>query len=559
MGNEFLVERNLIIMTVNLRACFSVLFAALIIILTMLLSIQIGAKSTDMIKKEIGYSLGKTSLELADKLDHYMWSRYSEIEIFSKLKALREEDIAETQLLLNQLKSEIPSFTWVGVTDESGNVQAATNNILVGKSIAERPVYQEAVEHSFIGDVHEAVLLAKLLPNPTNEPLQFVDISVPITNAEGEFKGVLASHLSWAWASEIKESLKSSFQKEDKEQEIFIVSPRDNTVILGPEAFVGKSLNLESIKRAQAKKGGWILEEWPDGKQYLTGFALGEGYKDYPGLGWTILVRESEKSAFASVRDLKTYILLLGALTAVIFAVLGWFLAGLLAKPLRNISQAADQLLSGKRVEIPDYKGIKDIEILSSSLRNLLRDLSKTESELGQMATLAHHDKLTGLPNRIGLDLHIAQILKDTDQRTGNQTYVFLYLDLDGFKRVNDKLGHHSGDLLLQEVAGRLTGNLKESFVCRLGGDEFLVVLNTSLCDPIEKGQQVAEKIVKLLREPFNLDNTTIQIGCSVGGAVWPSHEKDIFKLIRLADQALYTSKKEGKNQFSFYDVKKGI
>ncbi|KIL50602.1 sensor domain-containing diguanylate cyclase [Jeotgalibacillus soli] len=546
-------------MSISLRACFSVLFATLIIILTILLSIQISAKSTKIIENEIGDSLGETSFELADKLDHYMWSRYSEIKIFSGLKALRGEDITETQILLDQLKSQISSFTWIGVTDEHGNVQAATNGILVGKSIADRPVYQEALDHPFIGDVHEAVLLSKLLPNPTNEPLQFVDISVPIVDAKGEFKGVLASHLNWDWASEIEESLRSSFQKENKNQEIFIVSSRDNTVLLGPKAFVGKPLNLESIKRAQAKKDGWILEEWPDGKQYLTGFSLGEGYKDYPGLGWTILVRESEESAFASAKDLKIYILLLGAFTAIIFAVLGWFLAGIVAKPLRNISRAADQLLSGKRVEIPAYRGIKDVEILSSSLRNLLHDLSRTESELGQMANLAHHDKLTSLPNRIGLDLYINQISKDTDQRTGNQTYTFLYLDLDGFKKVNDKLGHHAGDLLLQEVAGRLKGSLKESFFCRLGGDEFLVVLNTSLCNPIEEGQQAAEKLVKLLREPFNIENTRVQIGCSVGGAIWPSHDKDIFKVIRLADQALYVSKKRGKNQFSFYDVKKDI
>jgi hypothetical protein len=85
--------------------------------------------------------------------------------------------------------------------------------LLVGKSILERPIYQEAVEHPFIGDVHDAILLAKLLPNPSNEPLQFVDISVPIMNSQGEFKGVIASHLSWAWANEIKEFLSSSFQK----------------------------------------------------------------------------------------------------------------------------------------------------------------------------------------------------------------------------------------------------------------------------------------------------------------------------------------------------------
>jgi len=537
-------------MGINLRTCFSVLFAVLIFVQSALLSSTIGGRSTDTLKRKIGSSLDQTAFELADKLDHYMWSRASEIEVFSKLKVLREgADLKEKRMLLDQLKSNIPSFTWVGITDEKGNVTASTDGILTGKSIAERPVFQEAQEHAFVGDVHDAVLLSKLLPHPGNEPLQFVDISVPIVGSDGVFEGVLASHLSWEWASEVKESLNNTLQKEDKGQEVFVVSARDNTVLLGPKHMVGKQLKLKSISSAQKGKDGWMLEEWPDGEKYLTGYAYGNGYKDYPGLGWTVLVRESEASAFAPVNELERYILIFGALSAAVFAILGWFLAGIVAKPLHRISLAANQLLSGKRVEIPKYRGFKDVEILSSSLRDLLGNLTKTETELGHMANLAHHDKLTGLPNRIGLDFYISQITEQTDSKPAGASYAFLYLDLDGFKQVNDTLGHHAGDVLLQEVAGRLTEGLEEDvFVSRLGGDEFLVIVHDG-----SKGKAAAGHIVEMLQEPFMIEKQEVRIGCSVGVALWPADDPDLFKVIRLADQALYAAKREGKGRFFFY------
>lgn len=136
------------------------------------------------------------------------------------------------KLLLNQLQDSFPTFSWVGFMNLKGNVLASTDGILRGENLSERPVYQEGIKGKFIGDVHDAVLLAKLLPNPTGEPLQFVDISFPLKYKNGEIAGVLAAHLSWAWAKEVEKSVLEPLKHEEKDIEMFIVSQKENTVLL---------------------------------------------------------------------------------------------------------------------------------------------------------------------------------------------------------------------------------------------------------------------------------------------------------------------------------------
>ncbi|MFZ3590782.1 sensor domain-containing diguanylate cyclase [Bacillus sp. DJP31] len=491
---------------------------------------------------------------MADKLDHFMWSRYGEITVISKLNVLQEPtNQDEIRLLLNELKTSFPSFSWVGFTNSNGTVMASTDDILVGKSISERPVFTEAKEQTFIGDVHDAVLLSKLLPNPTGEPLQFVDISSPIMTKDGVFVGVLAAHLSWEWAEEVKRSVIQPLEEKNNQKEILIISKRENTVLLGPKNLIGKKLELPAIQQAQSGKNGWSIEEWEDGKQYLTGYALADGLLNYPGLDWTVLVRQPKEVAFFSVAELKEYILLVGFLSTILFAIISWFLAGIISNPLKQISLTAERLRKGEKVEIPYTKGIRDIEVLSNSLRDLLSTLVKTESALNKMEILAQKDKLTDLPNRLALEQYLNSYTS-TDLEEAGDSLTFLFLDLDGFKQVNDKFGHDLGDRLLKEVANRLQSSLRrKEFVCRLGGDEFVIVIVSTATSALENGTLVGKRIIQSLNKSFELEKKIINIGCSVGGSVWPQDDTDPYQVLRNADKALYDSKRNGKNELTFF------
>ncbi|WP_114351110.1 sensor domain-containing diguanylate cyclase [Saliterribacillus persicus] len=530
--------------SISLRRLLSISFATIVIILILLLSFIIGQRSIKEVQSEIGNSLGESAFLMGDKLDHFMWSRYGEIGVLSELQDLRDpEDLNDVKILLDQLKATFADFAWIGYTDKNGTVRASTSGILEGVDISERPVYKEAQNDTFIGDVHEAILLAELLPNPTGEEMKFVDISTPIYNYNDEFIGVLAAHLSWDWMKEVRSTMTETL-KNKKELEVFVISESDKTIILGPDDLIGEPLDLESLSAAEVDQGGWNIEIWPDGEEYLTGYVKTDGYQDYRGLGWTILVRQPTEVAYSSTRELITFFLISGVLLVILFALIGWFIAGKIASPIKRITNVADRLRDGEDLEIPTYKGIVEIEILSDSLRNLINNLTQTETALEKMEDVAHQDHLTRLPNRNGLENFLDKATKNFD------TLIILYLDLDGFKEINDTFGHQVGDELLYQIGIRIKANVRnDELVARIGGDEFVVVLTTSN-DPLELAENVGERIISSINQPITINNQKVTVGCSIGGAVWRSeHGDSITEIVRRADEALYKVKRKQKNK----------
>lgn len=537
--------------SISLRTYFSMIFGILIIIMTGILSATIGDRASTAVKSEIGNSLQGTAYQMVDKMDSFMWSRSGEIYTLSELDALKNlEDTAEIQKLLDKLKESFPVFAWIGLTDENGIVIASTQGILSGADISQRPVFTEGIEGEFIGDVHDAVMLAKLLPNPTGEAMKFVDISIPIIDDAGLTKGVLAAHLSWEWASEVERSVLAPLH-ERSNIEMFVISSVDNIVLLGQKDMIGKQLTLESLEEAKLKKEHWSVEKWDDGKLYFTGFALENGYMDYEGLGWTVIVRQPLHDAYSGVRQLQFFIMIIGVVFAFLFSIAGWLLAGKISNPINKVSTAAEELRKGSQIQIPAYRGIKEVELLSVSLRELVASLTRSESALGEMKNAAHHDHLTSMPNRFGLERFLGTATKSASLR--GSVLIFLCLDLDGFKAINDTYGHHAGDILLQEVAQRLTSIVRnEELVARLGGDEFAVILQASENKPVEDGYAVSNRIIKELNRPFLVDGHRVYIGCSVGGAIWEAND-DTRQVLQLADEALYRSKNNGKNRATFH------
>jgi len=165
---------------------------------------------------------------------------------------------------------------------------------------------------------------------------------------------------------------------------------------------------------------------------------------------------------------------------------------------------------------------------------------------------LAHHDTLTGLPNRISLHEKAKAMLQAAEESASN--LALMLLDLDRFKEVNDTLGHHVGDQLLQQIGPRLREVLhgRDALISRLGGDEFAIVLRSS-CGT-EETVQVAEQIRGALMRPFGVQGLNLEIGASIGIACYPQHGKDSHSLLRSADVAMYQSKRSNI-AVTLYDV----
>lgn len=165
---------------------------------------------------------------------------------------------------------------------------------------------------------------------------------------------------------------------------------------------------------------------------------------------------------------------------------------------------------------------------------------------------LAHFDQLTDLPNRTLLLDRLTQAISISARH--NQNISLLFIDLDGFKQVNDTFGHNIGDCLLKEVGKRLLGCIREEdTVARLGGDEFVVSLIES---NLTRGIMVAERILEKLKQPYDLglNEVITSISGSIGIAEYPGHAENRNDLLEAADKAMYAAKRRGKNQFAVFD-----
>lgn len=178
------------------------------------------------------------------------------------------------------------------------------------------------------------------------------------------------------------------------------------------------------------------------------------------------------------------------------------------------------------------------------------RDVTKSAQVLDQLQHLANFDGLTGLPNRNLFMDRLQQALSHTDRE--KQQVALAYLDMDGFKQVNDTYGHAVGDELLQAVALRLKGCIRQvDTVARLCGDEFAMILaNTS---GIESVQRVLNKIIDTFNQSPMLGKLDMKGACSIGVSVYPRDGEEVSELLRCADIAMYRAKARGGNSYSFY------
>lgn len=218
------------------------------------------------------------------------------------------------------------------------------------------------------------------------------------------------------------------------------------------------------------------------------------------------------------------------------------------SSPIVVLSGSGDEELAALAVRegAQDYlvKGHVDEFLLARALRYAI----ERGQEAKRMATLAFYDALTGLQNRSSFMLSFEQTLGRA--RRERRQVACMFVDLDGFKAVNDTLGHQAGDHVLIVVAQILRDSVRASdLVCRLGGDEFVVVLS-SITKPTDAGV-VAEKILLAIDRPIGVSGKRAHVTASIGISFFPEDSESPETLVRIADAVMYEAKKAGKNRFA--------
>jgi diguanylate cyclase (GGDEF)-like protein/PAS domain S-box-containing protein len=374
--------------SIALAPSLAALTAVVMLLLTFVTLQLVGYTLAKQAKDDIGRNLAELAFQTTDKLDRGMYERYREVKLMAERHEITSPDVPIDikRKVLESMQETHPYYAWIGLTDNQGEVKIATKRLLENKNVSARPWFSAAYKGVNLHDVHEAVLLAKLLPNPTGEPKRFFDIAFPIRDAKGVIAGVFGTHLSWQWAADVQRSVLRPLA-ERKAVDTLILS-KGGAVLLGPKEYTGQILHQDSFERAAREGNGALVETWPDGKRYLVGYSQSRGHRTYPGLGWIVVVRQPLDEAFKPVQDLRDKILWMGLCAAALVSALVWFFARNITKPLATITHYAEALRAGQTREIPPIRSrLTEVQILQSALNALLSKLQANEQGLRELNT----------------------------------------------------------------------------------------------------------------------------------------------------------------------------
>lgn len=419
------------------------------------------------------------------------------------------------------------------VTNADGLVVLDYPTINGRRALSLKP-YADDYRHVMAG---EFVLGQPILSPASREPI--LAMLAPLRDASGKVAGALAgstelnapgflNHLQQARLGRAGSFLLVSPARR------LVVASNDPAQIFKPLPAPGADGLLDSA--VQGYRGHGVGPN-AEGVTEIKAFAA------VPGTDWFVEVRQPLAQALPTVDRVRALIARGGVIQgAIIFLLVVlayvWFF-----RPLRRAAALADRMTRGEIPLSPLPVARRDeVGHLTMAFNGLLARLKLHQSELQHQA---HHDVLTGLPNRIMLAERMEEALARAERLKSG--IVLLFLDLDGFKPINDQLGHKAGDQVLQEVARRLRQVARRSdTLARVGGDEF-VLLATDLGGPLDQGAKVlAEKCIKAVSEPLWLASAQFHLGVSVGIAMCDGR-CDADSLLQAADKAMYTAKASGR------------
>jgi diguanylate cyclase len=267
-----------------------------------------------------------------------------------------------------------------------------------------------------------------------------------------------------------------------------------------------------------------------------------------PSSAWFVVARITTSELFAPITRLRHFILITTAILVPIFLIIMGLGLRYQLRLLRRAAQHAERMTRGE-IPLAPLPLIHQDELghLTAAFNGVLDRLLASRAELEHRA---HHDGLTGLPNRRLLADRVQQAIARA--RRGEQQVALLYLDLDGFKAINDRWGHSAGDAALCEVAERLGSLLRcEDTLARVGGDEF-VILVTDVHGQVKSAvEAVANKCLDVFTENFLIHGQWYRLGASLGIAIGRG-ECALDELLRAADAAMYRAKEAGGGRFAW-------
>ena len=546
----------------SLKLQLTAVFGALVVIASAAITWELSAMLQARVRADAGRTLTFIATNASRIFSAGLETNASVVEVLAHREELWADglDSAQVRRTLDTLKLTQAHAAWVGVADASGRVLAATDGLLLGVNVAERPWFRQASNGLFVGDLHAAKLLEPLLPaSASGEPLRFLDYAAPIRR-DGRTVGVLGIHVSWDWAAEVIDTVLPA-EARSAGIEVFIFD-RKGDVIFAPD---GRSQQLarDGWRVPVLRGDAAAVLAWQDGRDFLTAAARLPSTAPVTDLGWTVVAREPAQHALAEVEQARRKAILIGLLIALAGAVLAGVAAHRFGADVRRMARAVRDVEAGvPEARIPSADSSAEMRTLAQAVGSMTNRLLTAREELElqvrqrtheleianeELGRQARTDALTGLLNRRVFDPMLVRMLADA-RATGRELSV-LMIDADHFKRINDVHGHPVGDRVLRMLADTLREQLRASdVVARFGGEEFAVLLPET---PSSKARARAQAITGHIAGQYSpvWGVVTVSIGVSsCGDGLTPPEE-----LLRQADEALYRAKAEGRNRVCVY------
>lgn len=659
----------------KIRTKITLIFLILSLVPLTLMSYVVYQNGKKALKENLGATYQLLARQTIDKIDRTLYEVYRDVAAWSELEVMDEiiagdVDGKMTSFLIS-LSQQYGYFSSISAMNRDGRVIASSRPEFIGRQFNANPFFKSAIKRK--------PYLEDLYFDATGQEW-VISFSFPITAKfqQDEVIGVLSAR--WKAEELVKLTQVLSHQGEESLHARIVLVQDEGLVISGPASrqaglFENLRINDELRKTilSDLSGNGYLIGKDEENKAALIAYARSKGYRDFPGMGWRILVLKDVETAFRSIDRLKVVVFRVEGIVAFFVLILSLWVTRRMAQPILQISRAAGRVAKGDFEARAEYHANDEIGSLTKTFNQMIRDLKEQRAQLvdkhyvdsiianmmnslividpegrirrvnkstvallgyseaelidqpiekifnekhprkgawiGQLlqqgflrniesnyrakdgrivpvwfscsvmrdaqervegivcvaqdiserkrslARLNHmvnHDTLTNLPNRTLFVGRLTQLLSGIHRR--KRLMAVLSLDLDRFKNINDTLGHVIGDLLLQRVAERLMGCVREGdTIARLGGDEFVLLID-DIMRPEDVGK-IAKKILETFRRPMLLKGNEFFITTSIGISLYPNDGKTAETLLKKADTAMYRAKEQGKNNYQLFSA----
>ena len=544
----------------SLRTQIALLFGALVAATVVLVALGFGEWIQRDAQREAGRALQLIAGNAARTLADGLHERAVQTRVLADAEMVWRKGLGspEVQNMLMRTQARQQHTAWVGMADTQGKVMAATGGLLVGQSVAARPWFQKGLEGPFVGDGRQALLLGSLLERPPGaEPARFVDFSAPV-RVDGRLVGVVGMHGGWEWTGDVIESLIAP-EAARAGLEVFVFDREGAPIYAPAKRMQALSQAGQRAPATNAAKGSPQVIDWLDGERALSANVQLPTHNSVSNLGWQVVARQPIAQAYARSTGVVRRALLVGLAAAGIAALLSWLLARRLSEDLQNLARAASNVNAGAHeAAIPLRGSSREVFELSSAMAHMTARMLQANDEMEEQVRLrtqqleranqeldrqARTDALTGLLNRRGFEAQIGFALALAARNL--QPLSVVTLDVDHFKRINDRYGHAVGDAVLQRLARLLPEHLRASdIVARVGGEEFVALLpSTDTAGAMKVAQALLDAVAAAA------DPDVGELTLSAGVASLRNLQDSRAALLQRSDEALYTAKQAGRNR----------